>query len=92
MQVALAIQRFSSPFSDGVESTGTLATGGGTKARVGDLLVHLHEPAVAGGPAEGALRIAVEVKSGTFAMAGASSLPRQIADAMDRREVTTVEG
>jgi len=50
---------------------------GGSRAKVGDVLVTLHEPSLQAHRAT-PLRIAVEVKAGAFSMAGAGSLSRQV--------------
>ncbi|KAH8047816.1 hypothetical protein JL722_12835 [Aureococcus anophagefferens] len=60
---------------DGVEDTAYEAAAG-SRSKVGDSLVTLQG---------GAARVAVEVKSGKFAMAGATSLERSLRDAMDLR-------
>ena len=60
---------------DGVEDTAYEAAAG-SRSKVGDALVTLQG---------GAASVAVEVKSGKFAMAGATSLERSLRDAMDLR-------
>jgi hypothetical protein len=118
--VAAALQRFGAAFGDGVELVGAVAPGGagsGSNAKIGDVLVTLHEPSLgsnghtgpaskgnggkghgkgkgkdgngdAGGDAGHStpLRIAIEVKAGAFAMAGAKGLPKQVFDAVELRE------
>lgn len=75
VDVADCLRDFATVYGDGVEDTASVPAAGG-RSKKGDLLVSL-------GGTDAA--IAVEVKAGAFAMAGAKSLERTLRDAMATR-------